>query len=151
VAGADDYLVKPFGARELLVRISANLKLAKLHRQAEAALRASESQLRAYLTASFDVVYRMSPDWSVPRRLDGKEFMANTLDPSSGWLQKYIHPDCQPRVMEAINQAIRTKSIFALEYRALRVDGSLGWTFSRAIPMLDETGAIIEWLELPPT
>lgn len=32
-AGADDYLVKPFSARELLVRIAANLKLARLRQE----------------------------------------------------------------------------------------------------------------------
>jgi signal transduction histidine kinase/CheY-like chemotaxis protein len=31
-AGADDYLIKPFAARELLARVSANLKLGKLRR-----------------------------------------------------------------------------------------------------------------------
>jgi signal transduction histidine kinase/DNA-binding response OmpR family regulator len=32
-AGADDYLIKPFAARELLARVSANLKLGKLRRE----------------------------------------------------------------------------------------------------------------------
>jgi PAS domain S-box-containing protein len=36
-AGADDYLVKPFGARELLARVSANLEMARV--RAEAAIR----------------------------------------------------------------------------------------------------------------
>ncbi len=115
-------------------------------RQSVAALRASEGQLKAYVTAAFDVVYRMSPDWSVMRRLDGKEFIADTVGPSSDWLQKYIHPDDQERVTEAIDKAIRSKGIFELEHRVLRVDGTLGWTFSRAIPVFDEKGAIVEWL-----
>jgi signal transduction histidine kinase len=33
-AGADDYLVKPFGARELLARVSANLEMARMRREA---------------------------------------------------------------------------------------------------------------------
>jgi len=115
-------------------------------RQADAALRSSESQLRAYVAASFDVVYRMSPDWSVMRYLDGKEFMADTLEPSEAWLHKYIHPDEQPRVLKAIKDAIRTKNSFELEHRVLRADGSTGWTFSRAIPLMDPEGAITEWL-----
>ncbi|HEX8374344.1 MAG TPA: ATP-binding protein, partial [Geminicoccaceae bacterium] len=34
-AGADDYLVKPFSARELLARVRANLELARLRRETE--------------------------------------------------------------------------------------------------------------------
>lgn len=45
-AGADDYLTKPFSARELLARVSANIKLARLRREAMEAARASEQQLR---------------------------------------------------------------------------------------------------------
>jgi signal transduction histidine kinase len=42
-AGADDYLVKPFSARELLARVGAHLEMARVRR--DAALR--ESELRA--------------------------------------------------------------------------------------------------------
>lgn len=35
-AGADDYLVKPFSARELLARVTGALALARLHREAMA-------------------------------------------------------------------------------------------------------------------
>ena len=34
-AGADDYLVKPFSARELLARVSAHLQMARMRREAE--------------------------------------------------------------------------------------------------------------------
>lgn len=121
-------------------------------RQAEAALaaerdRAEESErlFRAFVTASSDVVYRMNADWTEMRRLEGKAFISDTPDPSRSWLKKYIHPEDQPRVLNAINEAIREKKNFELEHRVFLVDGSLGWTFSRAIPLLDERGEIIEW------
>jgi len=38
-AGADDYLVKPFSARELLARVRAHLEIARIREQAEQALR----------------------------------------------------------------------------------------------------------------
>ena len=44
-AGADDYLVKPFSARELIARVSTNVELAVVRRQAEAALREVNVQL----------------------------------------------------------------------------------------------------------
>ena len=45
-AGADDYLTKPFSARELLARVSANFKLSRIRQEAAEALRASEQRLR---------------------------------------------------------------------------------------------------------
>jgi signal transduction histidine kinase len=45
-AGADDYLVKPFSARELLARVASQLQLARLRRESEAVLEQSERELR---------------------------------------------------------------------------------------------------------
>ncbi|ELZ24549.1 multi-sensor signal transduction histidine kinase [Haloterrigena salina JCM 13891] len=115
-------------------------------KEAEEALQKSKERFRALVTASSDVVYRMSPDWSEMHELQGKEFIADTQESTSDWLDKYIHPDDQECVTAAIDEAIRTKSTFELEHQIEQVDGSLGWTFSRAIPMLDEDGEIVEWV-----
>src|ERR1700742_4760320 len=47
---------------------------------------------------------------------------------------------CRP-----FQKAIKTKGVFELEHRVIRVDGTLGWTFSRAIPLVNESGEIVEW------
>ncbi len=44
--GADDYLAKPFSARELIARVGALLELARVRRESMSALRASEERLR---------------------------------------------------------------------------------------------------------
>ncbi|WBY02322.1 ATP-binding protein [Ramlibacter tataouinensis] len=62
-AGADDFLVKPFHARELLARLSATLRLAQVRREAmerEQALRAEVQEVLESVTDSFVVVDR---DW----------------------------------------------------------------------------------------
>ena len=105
-----------------------------------------ETQLRALVTATADVVYRMSPDWSEMYQLQGRAFLPDTETGNRGWLERYIPHAEQPRVLAAVAEAIRNKSIFELEHRVLRVDGSIGWTFSRAIPILDERGEITEWI-----
>jgi signal transduction histidine kinase/CheY-like chemotaxis protein len=114
-------------------------------RQNEDALKESEERLHVLVTATSDVVYRMSPDWTNMIFLHGRDFIPDTVEPSATWLQKYIPADDQKAVMVAIDQAIRTKSTFQLEHRVLRVDGSTGWTFSRAIPIQNSQGEIVEW------
>lgn len=115
-------------------------------KRAEEVLRRSEEQFRALAVASSDAVYRMSPDWSEMRQLRGRDFIPDTDGPSNKWIEKYLHPDDRQQMLTAINDAIRTKSIFELEHRVIRVDGTLGWTSSRAVPLLNQSGEITEWL-----
>ena len=80
------------------------------------------------------------------RFLEGKDFIADTDDPSETWIEEYIHPDGREYILAIVNEAIRAKDVFELEHRVIRVDGSFGWTFSRAIPLLDADGEVTGWL-----
>jgi PAS domain S-box-containing protein len=115
------------------------------HTFATQTLRESEARFRAFVTASSDVLYRMSADWKEMHHLDGRNYMENTDKPSTAWLKNYIHPDDQKNVLAVIKKAIKSKSIFSLEHRVKHSDGSLGWTYSRAVPIFDENNNIIEW------
>jgi signal transduction histidine kinase len=108
-------------------------------------LRKNEERLRAFITASAEVVYRMSPDWTQLYALESKNFLVDVKDPNSGWMEKYIFADDQPALKAAIPEAIRTKTIFQQEHRILRADGSIGWVSSRAVPLIDDRGETIEW------
>ncbi|WP_173002944.1 PAS domain S-box protein [Chitinophaga sp. SYP-B3965] len=105
----------------------------------------SEERFRAFVTASSSVVYRMSPDWTEMRELSGKGFLSDTGEPSTEWLNKYIHADDQLTVLNAIKSSVATRNIFEMEHRVIRNDGTIGWTFSRAIPILNTSGDVIEW------
>ena len=114
-------------------------------KQAEIALQVSEARFRALATVGSSSVYRMSPDWREMRQLDGAAFLAGTDEATTDWVETYIPPDERPRVRDAIHRAIAAKGIFELEHRVLRADGTVGWTCSRAIPLLDDDGEISEW------
>ncbi|MET0551487.1 MAG: ATP-binding protein [Vicinamibacteria bacterium] len=105
----------------------------------------SEAQFRRLVTATSDVIYRMSADWTEMLHLEGREFIASTRERTGAWLQKYIPADEQPRVTAAIDRAIREKRAFEMEHRVIRIDGTVGWTFSRAVPVFDGAGQTASW------
>lgn len=113
--------------------------------RAEDALRHSEERFRAFIEASSDVVYCMSADWSEIRQLDARGLVSDTPTPRRDWLDEYIHPDDQKQVLRAIAHAVRDRSVFELEHRVRRADGTLGWVLSRAVPILNAEGNVIEW------
>ena len=113
--------------------------------RAESALRQSEARFRTLISASSNVLYRMNADWSEMHELQGGNFIADTSEPRRDWLQKYIHPDDQERVLLTIAEVIQNKHLFELEHRVRQADGTLGWTYSRAVPLLDSFGEIVEW------
>jgi PAS domain S-box-containing protein len=114
-------------------------------KRAEEVLRRSEERFRALVRASSQVVYSMSPDWSEMLTLQGGDFLAVTGRPNRNWLQEYIHPDDQQRVLEAVGRAVRSGAVFDLEHRVRQLDGTLGWTSSRAVPVHNAAGEIVEW------
>ena len=74
------------------------------------------------------------------RRADSR-----SAEPTSNWLDVYIHPEDRARILEAARAAIEERNIFDTQYRVRHIDGSFVKTHSRAVPILDERGTIVEW------
>jgi PAS domain S-box-containing protein len=105
----------------------------------------NERALDALIRSSSEVRYRISADWSDLFQLNGGSFIPDTQIHDLDWLDRYIPAQDQGAVRAEIARAIRTRSTYHLEHRVNRVDGSIGWALSRAVPMLDDTGEIKEW------
>ncbi|WP_020473640.1 hybrid sensor histidine kinase/response regulator [Zavarzinella formosa] len=113
--------------------------------QAETELRVREERYRVLVTATSDVVYLMSPDWSEMQPLDGRDLVASNSEPIRDWMERNLPVFEHARVRAMIDKAVANKQTFEMEHQVIRADGSLGWTFSRAAPILDAAGRIIEW------
>jgi signal transduction histidine kinase/DNA-binding response OmpR family regulator len=76
-AGADDYLVKPFSARELVARVQANLQMSQIRREAEEALRKRTTELETVLeTVPTAVWFTYDRD---ARHVTGNRYAASLL------------------------------------------------------------------------
>jgi len=91
------------------------------------------------------VIYRMSADWSELGPIDGRSLVPSSAAPSRTWLEDNIIPGDRTQVRAAIEEAMRTKSVFTLEHRVRRADGSVGWAVSRTVPVFDARGEVVEW------
>jgi signal transduction histidine kinase/ActR/RegA family two-component response regulator len=134
-----------FGPDGALACIAHTTKDVTEQIRSERALRESENRFRALTTAG-QVVYRMNADWSELRELDGRGFLKDAGQPQSFWLKDYIPADEQGRVHAAVLEAIHDGSVFELEHRVRRIDGSIGWTLSRAVPIRNAEGQVVEWI-----
>lgn len=114
-------------------------------KQAERALRESNRRFRAMVDASSDVVYSMSADCRQMQRLPGRTPLADAEAPNVDWLEGNVPEDEHAHVWNAIEAAIHDKRMFEIEHRVRSASGDDGWTLSRAVPVLDEHGEIVEW------
>ena len=132
-AGADDYLAKPFSARELSARISAHLELARVRREATAALAESEERLRLALDAASMVTFVWDLE-SGAAQPDARTRALLGLPPQSTLtfkqaLDAMIHPDDEPVYAEALRKALEAggSGELHLDIRVRLPDGAERW------------------------
>jgi PAS domain S-box-containing protein len=77
--------------------------------------------------------------------------VADTDKPGMSRLESLIetiHPDDAAEFRGAISRCLITGESFALQYRLRRADGAYRWMSSRAEPMRDQSGRIVQWYGL---
>lgn len=144
-AGADDYLVKPFSARELVATVQSNLELSRLRTETTAALRESEARFRnmadhapvmMWVTDENAACTYLNRNWY---EFTGQT-EANGL--GFGWLEA-THPDDGAEAEQIFIKANRDREPFRLEYRLRRFDGEYRWALDAGAPRFGDDGSFL--------
>ncbi|MFT3774657.1 MAG: ATP-binding protein [Minicystis sp.] len=149
--GADDYLVKPFSARELLARVGARIELARLRRQLAhdtELLRESETRFRTLADHAPVIIWMTQLDGHcIYVNAAWERFTGRTLQDSAGdgWLDA-IHPEDRPRVAAAAAAAFAARAPFHADYRLRRADGTYGWVLDHGIPRPGPDGTVTGYI-----
>ena len=143
-AGADDYLVKPFSARELLARVSAHLQMARLRRESNKALRKSEERFRLAADAVNGIIYEYDLQTGHVERTRGLSealgYRPDEVPPTADWWWEQIHPDDRPRIQSRIEGELAAGRNVLSEYRVRHKDGRWLHVEDRAVLLKDAKG-----------
>ena len=136
-AGADDYLVKPFGARELLARVRAHLQMAQMRRESSETLRQGEARLRMALTAARMVAWQFTPSTGAVVVSDNAADVFG-LPPGAtleGIEQAFalVHPDDADQHRATVLKAVAECGTYLSQFRMVRGD-------TAAVIWLEERG-----------
>ena len=129
-AGADDYLTKPFAARELLARVGAIVERARLRAQSESQLRATEQRFRVTFETAAVGIAQVG--------LDGRWLLVNDrLCEILGYPREELlqltfgaitHPDDLEDDLARMRQVLSGElATFSIQKRYLRRNGGAVW------------------------
>ncbi|MBP1886065.1 PAS domain S-box-containing protein [Ensifer mexicanus] len=117
---------------------------------AEEALRRSERQLQQLIDAVPALIWCMTPE-GIPCYLNKRVTdvtgisLKDLLAPDGSRYLTVVHPDDRDAVDRGLARSFETGAPFVGRYRQRRSNGPHRWVESRAEPLRDECGAIIQW------
>jgi PAS domain S-box-containing protein len=143
-SGADDYLIKPFSARELVARVDAHLTMSRLRAEGETALRESEERMRLAIRATRMVTWEWIP--SIDRITTSDSFADVYGLPALAGAEKGFAL-LLPEDKEAHTAKVRKIAVeggsYNSEFRIRRADdGRVVWLEERAEAQLGSDGNV---------
>ncbi len=147
-AGADDYLIKPFSARELLARVSGNLEMARIRREATRDLRESEARFRNMADNAPVMMWMTDATGSLTYLNRGwTEFTGQTQQEALGFgAWNVLHPEDREPAERQFLAANAAREPFRIEYRLRRDDGVYRWALSAAAPRYSDDATFLGYI-----
>jgi PAS domain S-box-containing protein len=143
-AGANDYLVKPFSARELIARVGAQIDRSRYERN----LAAAEQRLQTAMAAAKMAAWEWNPATDV---VTGSDTIANVFGLMPGETIKssmsglsLVHPEDLERHRSIVLGSAQRGEGFHSEFRIIRpIDGRVAWLEERSHVITDpHTGQV---------
>ena len=116
-------------------------------KQAEEALRDSEKRLRLLAEMVPSIIWIAAPDGTITYA-NRRWYDYSGLTPAPDTRHRHeevIHPDDYERCMAAWMTALDDATEYEVEARHRRHDGAYRWFVTRAVPLHDAAGAVIQW------
>jgi PAS domain S-box-containing protein len=148
-AGADDYLAKPFSARELLARIAARLELTRIREESERALREREAQLRLATDAAEVGLWDLDLITDTlfwPPRVKAMFGISPGAAVSMADFYSGLHPEDRERTSAAFASALdpQRRALYDVEYRTIgKEDAVVRWVAARGRGIFDGAGRCV--------
>jgi PAS domain S-box-containing protein len=141
-AGADDYLVKPFAANELLARVRHQIALVHERRRQQDAMQLRETYFRSLVDVAPVMLWTTDPTgYCTYLSQRWYEFTGRPteLDQGLGWTEN-IHPDEIESVKAGFLACNAARTPYLADFRLRRQDGSYRWVIDTGLPRFDENG-----------
>lgn len=117
-------------------------------KRVQIALHSSERRYRSLVEAVAQIIWHTNEQAEfVTEQPSWTAFTGQTFDElkGQGWLNA-VHPDDREKITQACAKALENQTPCEGEYRLQRQDGAYRRMQVRAVPVLDETGTLLEWV-----
>jgi PAS domain S-box-containing protein len=135
----------PEGRPDAVIEVDRDVTEQK---RAEELLRRSEARHSALVSATAQIVWTASPDGKRPTNAtEWEEFTGQSAVEAAweGWFGA-VHPEDRDEASRAWAEAVRRRQVLVTHHRLRRSDGEYRHMELRAVPIIEESGAIREWV-----
>jgi PAS domain S-box-containing protein len=136
-AGADDYLIKPFHARDLLARVKLHMELSRRRRDSD---RFSKISSESTLMGTWDANMLTNEAFWSPGLFALLGYGTGECTAGREAWEARVHAEDLPSLNEKWQKAIADRTDYHFDYRVVLPDGGTRWVEAKGRFYFDDTG-----------